>query len=106
MDTRDLFRKAEATVREASKEAEFSLLALRGALAQAQAEHLQAKNSIDWEDRDSVLAAKHAHERYSAVSLAVQDVSGVVSAATAALRSLDLHGAEWEVYADRNEIAA
>ncbi|TCP80411.1 hypothetical protein C8J31_11680 [Rhizobium sp. PP-CC-2G-626] len=105
METTDIFRKAETTLREANKEVEFSLLALRGALAEAEAEHLGAKKSIDWENAKSVLAAKHAFERYSAVSLAVQDVSGVVSAATAGLRSLDLHGAEWEVYACRNDLA-
>lgn len=43
MESRHHFWKAEATVRGAYKEASFSLLALGDALAQAGAEHLQAK---------------------------------------------------------------
>ncbi|WP_276120045.1 hypothetical protein [Pararhizobium qamdonense] len=106
METRALFRKTEASMNELAANAGFTLLALRGALAEAEAEHLQAREAVNWQDRASVQAAKHAFERVSAISLAVQDVSGIVTAAQSALRSLDLRSTEWEVYVGRNEIAA
>lgn len=76
METRALFRKTEASMNELAANAGFTLLALRGALAEAEAEHLQAREAVNWQDRASVQAAKHAFERVSAISLAVQGCLG------------------------------
>ncbi|WP_064686626.1 hypothetical protein [Rhizobium bangladeshense] len=106
METRALFNKAEATLRAVTKEAEFILLALRGAEKEAETEHLRANEARDWEDKNTVLAATHAYERYSAISLAVRDVSGFLVGAQSALDALDMKTCEWAVYAARNDIAA
>lgn len=106
METRALFNKAEATLRAVTKEAESILLALRGAETAAETEHLRAKEARDWDDKNTVLAAKHAYERYSAISLAARDVSGFLVGAQSALHALDMKTCEWAVYAARNDIAA